>query len=47
MQRPEVLTTILKLYDELEPARAQRVLKLWQRDASYVMAIDGVQNGAV
>ncbi|MCH8685477.1 DUF2336 domain-containing protein [Pedomonas mirosovicensis] len=46
MQRPEVLTTILKLYDELDPARAERVLKLWQRDASYVLAIDGVQHGA-
>lgn len=47
MQRPEVLTTILKLYDELEAERARRVLKLWQRDAAYMMAIDGVQDGAI
>lgn len=46
MQKPEVLTTILKLYDELDPAKAERVLKLWQLDASYVLAIDGVQHGA-
>lgn len=46
-QKPDVLTSILKLYDELAPARAERVLKLWQRDASYVLAIDGVQHGAV
>lgn len=46
MQKPEVLTTILKLYDELDPARAERVLRLWQLDASYVHAIQGVQHGA-
>jgi len=46
MQKPEVLTTILKLFDELDPAKAERVLKLWQLDASYVLAINGVQHGS-
>lgn len=44
-QRPDLLQNIVKLFDELDSNKAERVLKLWQRDASYVLAIEGVQHG--
>jgi uncharacterized protein (DUF2336 family) len=45
-RRPDVLTTILKLYQEIEPAQAVRVLKLWQRDVGYQRAIEDLEDVA-
>jgi uncharacterized protein (DUF2336 family) len=45
-RRPEVLTAILRMYDELDSQRAGRVLRLWQRDATYQSALDELRHVA-
>jgi uncharacterized protein (DUF2336 family) len=45
-RRPDVLTTILKLYTDIDPAQAGRVLKLWQRDVGYQRAIEDLEDVA-
>lgn len=43
-RRPEVLNTIIGLYDSITHDKAQRVLKIWQRDIAYQNAIDAVES---
>ncbi|GAB4138629.1 MAG: DUF2336 domain-containing protein [Sphingomonadales bacterium] len=45
-RRPEVLNTIIGLYDSIGREKAQRVLKIWQRDIAYQNAIDAVDSAA-
>jgi uncharacterized protein (DUF2336 family) len=45
-RRPDVLTSILKLYDDLSPAQCKRVLSVWQRDIGYQAAIDALDEAS-
>ncbi|MEX6723066.1 DUF2336 domain-containing protein [Parapedomonas caeni] len=45
-RRPDVITTILKLFDDLSTAQARDVLRVWQRDTALVRALDDVTDDA-
>jgi len=40
VRRPDVLNTIVELYDAVTVEKSRRVLKVWQRDINYQKAID-------
>lgn len=40
---PSVLTQILSVYDDLDLARAQRILRYWQLDLGYQAAIEQIE----
>lgn len=43
-RRPEVLNSIIDLYNSVSIEKARSVLQLWQRDLGYTAAIDAVDN---
>lgn len=47
VRRPDVLRDIMRLHDDLDPAQARRVLRLWQRDAGYQRAIEDLSDARV
>ncbi|MFZ5609678.1 MAG: DUF2336 domain-containing protein, partial [Pseudomonadota bacterium] len=43
VRRPDVLNTIIDLYDAVSPERARKILKVWQRDINYQKAINDLE----
>jgi hypothetical protein len=46
-RRPEILTIILRLFDQLNREQCRRVLRLWQRDPGFQQAVEDVAHAAM
>lgn len=44
-RRPEVLNSIVDVYNSVSVEKARTVLQVWQRDLGYAAAIDAVEDG--
>jgi uncharacterized protein (DUF2336 family) len=43
-RRPDVITAVLRWYEEIDSTRAVHVLKVWQRDIGYQKAIEDLED---
>jgi uncharacterized protein (DUF2336 family) len=43
-RRPDILTVVLRWYEEIDSVKATRVLKVWQRDIGYQQAIEDLED---